>query len=98
PKDQARGIGAHRTGPEAPQPFARRADSIGDTVHGAVDDTHVNDLPQRILRRDPDRLHDRGIVDLVDVVLVLENAMGTGELLGDAVRRVAVFTEERWDD
>ena len=31
---------------------------------------HVDDLPQPFLGDDADRLHDRGVVDLVDVVLV----------------------------
>src|SRR5436190_2171161 len=52
------------------------------------------DLPQPALRHDPDRLHDRRVVDLVDVILVQQDAPHAAQPVGDAIRRAAVPQEE----
>ena len=58
----------------------------------------VDPLPQPFLRDDPDRLDDRRVVELVDVVLVREQAMQTGEPQRHLVGRPAVLQEEEHRD
>src|SRR5215217_1751661 len=59
-QQQRRRIGAHRPALRPPEQLGARADGLGDAVHGAVDDANIDDLPQPLLRRNPDRLHDGG--------------------------------------
>ena len=68
-----------------------------DAVDRAVDDAHVHALPQRLLGDDLDRLHDGGVVDLVDVVLVQQqrvHARRSARAIASAARR---FVQEEVD-
>ena len=71
PEEQRRGVGPDRSGLQPAQHAARcRCTTVTDAVDGAVDQAGIDALPQPAGREQLDRLHDRGVVDLVDVVLV----------------------------
>src|SRR5581483_2373990 len=67
------GIGAHRSGLQPPQQIGQRGDGFGRAVE------RVDDLPQRALGDDADRLDDDRVVDFVDVVLVREQTLHAAE-------------------
>src|SRR6185369_11451643 len=69
PDKQRAGVGPHRTGLQPPQQRRAAVDDRRGAIHRAVDDLHVEAAPQTFLRGDFDRLHERGVVDLVHVVL-----------------------------
>ncbi len=59
PSEQRRRVGADRTGLQSAQQLAHAADGLADAVDRAVDDAHVDALPQPVLRDDANRLDDR---------------------------------------
>ncbi len=87
-------IGAHRAGLDTAKDEREPSEQVADTVDGPVDAAGVHALPEPLFGHDLHRLQDRGVVDLVDVVLVQQDAVQPGEPLGHSGRRVAPPQEE----
>src|ERR1051326_3719235 len=92
--EERRGVRPHRSGLQPAQDVARTADDVADAVDRAVDDGHVDELPQSFFGRDVDRLDDDRVVQLVDVVLVQQHAVDAAEVFGHAIGRSAVQQKE----
>src|SRR4051812_12748021 len=72
-------IRAHRSRLQAPQQRRAAVDDGRGAVDGTVDHVHVDALPQPLGRDDANRLDDRRVVHLVDVVLVEQQLVEAGE-------------------
>src|SRR6266849_4741339 len=76
-----RRITAHKTKLQVTNRPAQIHDRAPEAVNQAIDDANVEQLPQTFTRYNQNGLDHRGIVDLIDVVLVLKQARHPTERL-----------------
>src|SRR5882724_11971777 len=69
-----RGIGADVAELHVTNGSSKPDHRAADRVDGPIDHPDIEKLPQSFARTHLDRLNDRGIVNLVDVILVLEQS------------------------
>src|SRR5712692_2196165 len=89
-EEQRGRVRADRSRLQTPEGLASADDHLADAVHSAVDESHVNSLPDSVLGHDSNRPHDRGVVYLVDVILVRQDAVQSGESFGSKIGRPSV--------
>src|SRR5262245_18187343 len=93
-QEQRGGVGSHRPGLRSAQQLAQPAHDYADAVDRAVDRASVEDLPQTVFRDQPNRLNERSVVNLVDVILVEQRTPETGEAFCQSGRHVAALQKE----